>query len=426
MFIYTLIRNFDAIASIFQITIDKEIRSAEKIKLILELVNQNLIQSAIKTGQNFSIKQSIIKDPKVLITKKNSNTIASKALKTPKPKKDNPTCILDKVCSGYIERVKDFQNRNISVHQIEVLDQCYAENRAGEATCGFHTFKNCLVALGLNSQVSDVSTSWFQSKEIFEELHHFLLNFQPREEEDISINTLTRGLRVLAGKESARIGSRKISIPILLKPFQNILKKNFNKITMLNSSLNSDYSGLTSYNLFYLSNLAEFYHSSGPRDHAFMVGSNNHWVSLIVHKDQENNLHWYGLDSYENGTNHFANSIQILSKALSDPFSFIKENYNGAVGEDLQRKTTWFATDGRLKKEEYANTLIEQQEEYKNIISQSFNLMNKLGWLNQSTDLEINNYIQDLRILTGFYAQFELDNSPLNIILTKLQAKTNT
>lgn len=240
-------------------------------------------------------------------------------------------------------------NSGSVVTQIEVLNQ--ASLSGGHETCGFHSWKNGLISLALSSMPPPQTelVDLFNDVNFFSnEVEPFLANFNSGGG-DIPATALHEATnQLLQGKVD------KQRYPILDR-LATLLSANRENISFLNTAIegqplnpfdpsmgdwdkdaiNGGGSHLVMNNIV---NSIQALKNPGPLTHVFVSGTGGHWVTLIMQKDKNNQIKWYGTDSWENQTKALPNHQSILQKIVQDPnfeAEIIRNEYTSVISSDI-------------------------------------------------------------------------------------------
>ena len=263
--------------------------------------------------------------------------------------------------------------------QIKVLDQ---NRNGGQAHCGYHAFKNALAGLGwaynnIEGRAQDKFTCMNFYKKVFQAVRPYAIR------DDISIVELTRAFSILAETEDWK--------------FIQQFSSNISMFNSENSFLTvGDVSALRS-----VSNLIRLQKNPQPGVHAFLFGSNEHWITLFREIDIEKNIKWYSTDSVNNNNDLFRPAIIQLEALMGDLNNKSKEMYEWVIGRTFRTRAAKFSEDGKISNEDHQQ-LISERENNLPRIKQATAFIKESGWEN-SEDPDIKLHIKNLEAVQKFY-----------------------
>lgn len=290
-----------------------------------------------------------------------------------------------------------------------VLSQRYEPG--GDAHCGYHALKNALAVLAIRAgqlregsapnpnPLLDRPNGFFRT---FHRLVNDIVGGGRGATGDIDIASLTEALNFI---KNGPVGM----IPALLLPLRNTLNDpNYaHSVSMFNPPPPPrgarDYSqlGVVGENsLEFLANIQELNRKPGPWSHAIVIGSQGHWVTLILDKTATGAFRWTGMDSWDNQQTHFRAFIDLLTSVINRPERTVLEGYENAIGEDFARKARQIKSS-TIDPE----ILLKQGTEYENKINQAFSFMERVGWLTPGAirDPAVLAHVRNLKTLINFY-----------------------
>lgn len=271
--------------------------------------------------------------------------------------------------------------------QIMVMDQ-RDQDDVGEEACGYHVFKNALVALSLSlNNHTDIDA--FCSREVYDSFYNFMAPYNQGEQgnRDLSIANLSQIMKDFIAMPSN-------GVPEAIRPMHQALVKNPCSVSMFNIA-NDELGVVNPSNLSFLKNLVTLSRAPGPVTHAFLMGAFPHWTTIIMEKMQDNEINWYGCDSYFNpansdvSTSTLRNHIELLMDTFTNLTPYLKHSYEHSVGADFRSKA------GRI---ELLLNNIENIQPTVNQIIDAFEFMQHAGWLD-SNDNDEKMYVRNLKTL---------------------------
>lgn len=200
-----------------------------------------------------------------------------------------------------------------SFFYIPSFPQIHRSLHGGENTCGFHALKNALIALAyLNRSIPVSKRELFNDLSFYQNLEPlFLFARENTSQEDATAIDLKKAWRAVVNNE------------ILPFPhFQRTINWNHSDLSIFHIGTNiscegpglviADHQSLDS-----IVNLKRLTQKQGPCHHAFLIGDNGHWTTVIYEKDSLGKIRWYGIDSGENSTSQRPlKTIHYISDAL--------------------------------------------------------------------------------------------------------------
>lgn len=246
------------------------------------------------------------------------------------------------------------------VIQITVLDQTSLPG--GNDNCGYHSWKNALVALALsNPLASEELVLLFQDPDFFtKEVEPFLNTFNP-EGGDIPLTALTDATHKLIQE-----GVNQDLYPNLHK-LSTLLQSNRDSISFLNTAIKDQpqmpydlamrnivwendaiSGGSNSLTMNNISSSIQALQEPGFITHAFVSGTGGHWVTLIMQKNREETK-WFGTDSWHNQAKVIPNHQRIITQLESNPqfkSEVIRKEYDEAIGIDMRKLATKLNEEG--------------------------------------------------------------------------------
>ena len=291
------------------------------------------------------------------------------------------------------------------VYEVPVLDQ--NRQAGGYQHCGFHAFKNALIGLGVMMQAPGFELKQFKDQETYLTIKKAVDKFKnpsAADEEDASINVLMEALKDLY-KPQRRLVPQ-------LNAYHELLQSQYTNICLFNAleeggQLVLSGGGAGSPNLNSLANLYEFAQRKGPKAQAFLIGYEEHWITLIVHVDAKGEQVWSGFDSYYSGPScrsRFEKGIQLIKRNLNNFHEFLLRGYEDAAGEEIRRKVHWFDQNGNLKnKAEDEGVLLKNAPEFLTMLSDSYQFMKRTSWLTSDDPIKVN-HVKKLVEYVTFYA----------------------
>ena len=199
-----------------------------------------------------------------------------------------------------------------SLIKIPVLDQTQA--RYGEQSCGYHAWKNALLLLDIahsSDNLSLLKDSKFFNRTVCDYLVAFIPQKQKLQSDyDIDISALI----------SATASLMTDHCPEKL----NFLKPYTSEISIVNYFDPADYDALLcrgagSMSLIEIEKTYRALTSTKPMTHAFLVGGEGHWVTLVMQKREEG-VFWFGCDSWP------GNPVDKQLEPIKNYFVFLMEN----------------------------------------------------------------------------------------------------
>jgi len=300
--------------------------------------------------------------------------------------------------------------KNGGILQIQVLDQ--RKTRFGEEACGYHSWKNALIALAITGadNKSDVESlqNLFNDKDFYhKEVVEF---FYPN-------HSIPQGAKDLSIVEAHRAYTRLITENIKtknLKKIASIVKKNPSSISFLNPTNEILFGGLDESSLSNIENFYKVVMQSGFAVHAIVVGKFPHWTTLIMERDDRQIITWYGCDSYGNQTGELLKNKELLESFIKNLKGLDKQvliGYVDAVGFDLQNKANWLkkgVIELLLQSKKPINVRRNFDSESLNIhaiprkIGLAFDFLNNMNLIKNP---EFKEYLLNIKELADFYTK---------------------
>lgn len=295
--------------------------------------------------------------------------------------------------------------------QISVTDQNTTKDTY--VACGYHALKNSLISIALaySNAPNKQLVSLFNDANFFNnEIHPFLNSFRTGAEGDITIATLTEGLnKILTGDFDKK------RYPTL-NQLSEILQNHQHSISILNMTPEdpdfnipaSIFGGQDSFSIDNITDTLKAIQQPGPLSHAFITGTNGHWVTLIMEKNQKGDIKWIGADSWKNDKDTLPQHKKLLD--LVSNRDYIENNihsaYNDAVGGTIQNLCRHVNNQGQpLSSSDVIYLTHDYQVILHNIheIAGSYKFLNELG-LKKSPNFAQD--IQDLKSVALFYKNY--------------------
>lgn len=299
------------------------------------------------------------------------------SIKEEEPQKSSPSAVPEPSLTTKPIALERLINRG-SLYQIPVLNQTY--RRGGQNECGFHAFKNALVGVCLGLGISNIAQRDFESPETFVEVFNWVKQSKGNQEGDASIAELHQALVKLSQTEPEALSPT-------LRSFQTLVKEHV--ISLINIGEDWNTGGLAisadADTLSYLRNLKELSHKPGPWTHAFVTGSDGHWITLIAQKDEKGSVKWFGTDSWNNQAFLFDTHLELLQAVLNDSQAedWWQTMYDNAIGDWMRRKSGWIDEQGAIPDPENQASLLNEKsrDDYIHRIINGFDFLNTAGWL---------------------------------------------
>ena len=314
---------------------------------------------------------------------------------SPTPQAAETASFVSLTAPGRSSSSVSFEGKQVPIESIRVLDQTQAKEPP--IFCGCHALKNGLVALGVAH--GDFDANAFVNSQVYEGIQS-LIQGKLENGGDVSIAPLSEAWRDL---------SQRVPSPGL-EAAHRVAEKSVRSLSMvtyeegMEQFASAGVVGGDETSLPHIAGLIEVKQKLGGREpfqHAFLMGSGGHWVTLVLERNQEGRIKWYGLDSWKNERGRFQGHIRVLEGMLADPQAVATRAFENLVGEDFERKRNWFSPNGQLKDSQDETRLLEvrNKEKYVNRISCAAEFFERAGWTRESHP----NAFAAVHLLAHFY-----------------------
>jgi hypothetical protein len=317
----------------------------------------------------------------------------------------------------HTERLPFMGRENILLSHVRVLPQ-------GQNECGQHALKNGLVALGCYHK--ELTREAFGDVSIFRDVKNAL--FIRGATEDASIAQLTQLWEDLVHSSLNPSESLNPTFEKMLR----VVPKYANSISMLvyessGISVSSGTIGGDVSSLQYVANLFELKRklatltTEEPFRHVFLMGERGHWLTLVLRKDKQNDLKWFGFDSGVDELviegkpcimgwceNNFSEPVHFIERTLLNLEQFADESYRNILGEELERKKKWFGPNGEVS-EENRQVLLRSKDENLRSLKYAIDFFKRSGWTNKSHG----EAFSAVRSLVDFYKNNDFEQNPI-------------
>ena len=315
-------------------------------------------------------------------------------------------------------------NPNAPITQIKVLDQTTLNG--GNETCGYHAWKNAIISLALaqSAPPQEELINLFNDPHFYaDEVEKFLKNFDTQGG-DIALTSLTEAIDKLFNQE---IDAEKYPI---LHHLATLLISSRENISFLNTAIEGQLQnpfvqemgiwdksaingGNTHLTLDNLANTIKALKRPGPFTHAFVSGTGGHWVTLIMQKDVNNQIKWYGTDSWHNQKQAVPNHQSIIQKLVQDP-NFAHQtiiNEYDQVNINIEKLSKNLNNEGHPIHNLKTNDLAGSYDQVLLGIDEIKKCTIFLKDLNLYKDEKFSKYVLELKKVTAFYQNY-LDQLP--------------
>lgn len=309
-----------------------------------------------------------------------------------------------------------------SFTDIPVLDQ--RAEAGGFEMCGYHAFKNALIGIG--SELPPEKKNLFLSPIIYSGFYDFLITYRfgkEQGERDLDIATLSQAL-----KDFVKVNPKELAPKI--RPFHENFINYPNSVSIFNVATADDGNRILGIadpsNLSYLRNLLDISHNQDPFKHAFLIGADSHWTTIIMECHGKGIVSWYGCDSDYNMLGQ-ARSHELLEgnvELLKGTFKNVDDNiiriYEDAVGADFRRKANWLDDGGGVKvefEEDVIALLPGSGVAYIDILVTAYDIAQKAGWQLYEDDAVKQGYLKDMKKLALFFMPISTDEERQKLAL---------
>ena len=312
-----------------------------------------------------------------------------------------------------------FKGQVVPLEFIKVLDQTKAHE--APVFCGIHALKNATIALGIPQGF--FTKEAFENKDVYQAIKT-PIQAKSGQEGDSSIAPLAEFWRELSDPSL----TDRYDTSETLRAAHQVARTANPSLTMLtyegelhiqNGQLIIDEvvepgnvlgDETTLPHIASLVELSEKLQTQKPFHHAFVMGSHGHWVTVLLERDQNGSVKWYGLDSWQNNPFRFPTHILVLDKILAQPQEFAKKAFHNLIGQDLQRKRSWFTDQGVVKDPQDQTRLMQpaNQNKYISRIAYAAEFFERAGWTKESHPDEF----AAVRALATFYNTHGADQDP--------------
>lgn len=306
---------------------------------------------------------------------------------------------------------RSVRTRSMPFYQIRCLDQRSGAGAEGMSSCGYHALKNGMAALGVAQ--GTLSPEAFTQRQIYTEIQGYVSQTSAvGGHDDASIAVLTNGWREMRAHPTDESLRQVASTP--------------SNLSMLNyyADMFEDYPSIVvggEAGLPFLANICEVRNklqAEEPFQHAFLVGSDGHWTTLILDKDPSGQVSWYGLDSWGNNTNRFQEHLDVLERVLMGDLT--RAAYNDSAGDTLNRRAANLSEDGQPVDQDARDMLTGEEniKKYVTRIKYAVDFMDRAGWLTEPETY--NQEIETIQKLTRFYMNNRPDHPDVQDAAAKL------